>query len=213
QETEPDKARVLFLTYSRSLANYVRQLSLKTGEEPVSVSTFHQWGSQLLRSLYPGLRFVEDKEGVVRHALNTVKKYNKGVVFPKFGENETDERRVNQMLVKFLSEEISWIKGQGIETEEEYLKVKRSGRGNRIPISIDHRKSVFKVLIKYNELLRNHYRCIDYDDVAILLDKHKNDFDESLLPKHILIDEAQDLTPLQLKVLRNFAQKSLTIGA
>ena len=213
KEMASDNPGVLFLTYSRSLASYVRQLSLKTGEEPVSVSTFHQWGIQLLRSLYPGLKFVEDKEEVVRHAFNTVKKYDKEVVFPKFEENKSDGRKINQMLVKFLSEEISWIKGQGIETEEEYLNVKRSGRGNRIHVTMDHRKSIFKVFIKYNELLKNLYRCIDYDDAAILLDKHRNDFDEDMLPKHILIDEAQDLTPLQLKVLRDFAQESLTIGA
>jgi superfamily I DNA/RNA helicase len=202
---------VIFLTYSRTLARFVRQLSLKTHDSPVEVMTFHSWASALLRDLgISKLTYVDDQADVVRHAFNIINKNNTNVNLPKI---EVNENKQKQAINKFLIEEFSWIKAQGIKNREEYLNIKRIGRSNTIRVTSDHRHSIYDVFEKYQQLLKNFYRRIDFDDIAIILNENLNLIPEDRMPDHILIDEAQDLSPMQLKVMALLAKKSFTIGA
>ncbi len=203
---------VLFLAYNKSLTTYIRQLSLKSGDQPVEASTFHQWGIHLLKELgVKNARLIGDKHlEVMKYAFYTVRKRYVDASFPKMSSEKNQARQ----LIKFLMSEISWIKGNGIKSRDDYMNILRSGRGNQIKVSKEHRKTIYDVLEKYNEMLSSpQYRSIDFDDVALLLDRYAGEIPDDKKPDHILVDEAQDLTIMQLKAISKLAKKSLTIGA
>lgn len=204
---------VLFIAYNKALTTYIRQLSLKTGDTPVETTTYHQWGIRLLKEL--GIRNInligESQKEVIRYAYNTVKKYSPDSKFPLF---DKDPLKNFRQLIKFLIAEIAWIKGNGVGSRESYMNVLRSGRGNQIKITRENRTAIYEVFEKYNELLASRkYRSIDFDDVALLLIKHAPYIPKEERPDHVLVDEAQDLTKMQLKAISLLANKSVTIGA
>lgn len=204
---------VLILTFNRALTDYVRQLSLKTGNEPVEAKTFHHWGKTLLKETdYPHTKLIlgDKRKDAIKFALNTIKKRDPNIKLPKMKGNKQFFA-----LVDFLADEIEWIKGSEINTKEEYLNIKRSGRGTQVRVTKQHREAIYDVLEKYNELLHNHrnFQGIDGEDLASIIINHKDQIPIDKRPDHILIDEAQDLHTLQLKAVSSIAKKSLTIGA
>ncbi|OXS74235.1 3'-5' exonuclease [Domibacillus enclensis] len=203
---------VLFMAYNKSLTAYIRQISLKSDSKPVEATTFHQWGLRLVKEIsLSHTHYIGDrKEDVVRHAYHTVLKRNEPLDFPKISDDDTR----NSKLIQFLSDEISWIKGNGLTEWARYADKPRIGRGNQIKVSKQNRYAIFSVFEKYNELLKSYqYKSIDYDDVALLIDQYFHKVSKDQRPAHILIDEAQDLTAMQLKVIAKLARTSLTIGA
>lgn len=208
------KDTVTVLTYSNALTNYVRQLSLKIHSTPLTAKTFHQWGQEMLRYTdYPYTRLIIGKfrKETIKYAKNIVNKYSSNVNFPTMKET----KRPDNALLTFLCDEIEWIKGTGIETREEYLSAKRSGRGTDIRVSKEQRSTIYDVLEKYNELLQRDPRRqgIDGDDLARTLVEKAHQIPENIKPDHILVDEAQDLNTMQIMAISKMAKKSLTIGA
>lgn len=202
--------KVLVLTYNRSLATYVRQLSLKSGPNPVEAMTFHQWGMQLLADVGIGpLGLIGDEqEEAIKFARNIVRKQNPGAQFPLGSRNRAEDRA----QIRFLRDEIAWIKGQGIRSRDEYLRAERTGRGNQV--HQQHRETIYDVLEKYNELLLKRYRKIDPEDVALLLEQHVPRIVRlNIGPSHVLVDEAQDLTASQFRAIAKLTARSLTIAA
>jgi len=205
--------KVMILTFNRTLCNYVRQLSLKTGENPVEASTFHFWALTLLRETnYPHTKLIvgTNRTAAIKFAKNIVNKQMKEAEFPKMSSNNQD-----QELVNFLADEIEWIKGNGIRTKEEYLNITRAGRGTKVRVTKKHRETIFNVLEKYNMLLNKNpkHQGVDSEDLASLLIEHSASIPVHKLPDHILLDEAQDLHTIQLQAINVLGKKSLTIGA
>lgn len=212
-ETKPNDT-ILLLTFSRALTNYVKQLSNKTNSTPLDAKTFHQWAQEMLKETdYPHTRLVlgDQRVNTIKFAKNILNKHGENVTFP----NIKGKKNSDKALLKFLCDEIEWIKGSGITSREDYLEIKRSGRENDIRISKDNRQTIYDVLEKYNELLQNHpkHQGIDGDDLARVIVEKANQIPPGLKPDHILVDEAQDLHTMQLKALSSVSNKSLTIGA
>lgn len=213
KETLPADS-LLVLTFSRALTNYVRQLCRKTISAPINAKTFHQWGQEMLEHTdYPHTRLIvgEKRESAIRFAKNIVNKKYEIVNFPKIKDSSKNDKA----LVRFLCDEIEWIKGAGIKSKNEYLDVIRAGRGTDIRVTKPQRETIYDILEKYNELLSNHpkHLGIDGDDLARILVEKAAQIPEHLKPDHILVDEAQDLHSMQLKAISSIAKKSLTIGA
>lgn len=212
--------RILILTFNRALANYERQLSLKLHNAPLEASTFHNWGQKLLEQTdYPHTKLIlGNKKGnlryeAVQYAKNIVNKQNADINFPQLKKN--NKKSEHLALVKFLGDEIEWIKGSNIKSRNEYFKATRSGRGTDIKVTQQHRQTIYDVLEKYNELLRRHhkYQGVDNEDLAQILVEKAEQIPDEFIQDHILVDEAQDLFTSQLKAIRTFTRKSLTIGA
>lgn len=205
---------ILLLTFSRALTNYMGQLAIKTYDKTIPTKTFHQWGKELLEYTdYPHTRLIlgDYRKDIIRFAKNIINKHRPEVNFP----NMHVKKNQDKVLLNFLCNEIEWIKGTGINSREEYLNVKRSGRGGDIRVTKENREAIYNVLEKYNELLQNHsrYQGIDGDDLARTLVEKSHQIPEEFKPDHILIDEAQDLYTMQLKAISSISKKSLTIGA
>ncbi|AFQ16716.1 3'-5' exonuclease [Bacillus thuringiensis] len=209
----PDES-VLIITFSRPLTNYVRQLSLKTGEYAIEASTFHSWAQSLLKDTnYPHtkLRLGKERNEIIQFAINIIKKNNPSANFPSI-KSVKNERYA---LMQFISDEIEWIKGSNIKNKDEYMSITRAGRGRDIRVTKKHRDTIYTVLQKYNELLQYHpkHQGIDSEDLARILLERINSVPINNRPDHILIDEAQDLNTLQLLSISTAARKSLTVGA
>ncbi|WP_079914820.1 UvrD-helicase domain-containing protein [Paenibacillus sp. 32352] len=201
--------KVLVLTYNKALATYITQMARSSQEEPVGALTFHQWGSMLLReSGISNFRITDDKPFYVKWAKNTVKKYGN----PDLPHIQAARQSAEQALINFLSEEIAWIKNNAIQSRTEYLSAQRTGRGTQIQITRSHRESIYDIYEKYQELLRSK-RYIDFDDIALLIIKNAHLITKDKMTSHVLIDEAQDLTPAQFRAIKLLTAKSLTIAA
>ncbi|WBL16872.1 3'-5' exonuclease [Sutcliffiella sp. NC1] len=213
KETLPADS-LLVLTYTRALTNYTRQLCKKTISTTIDAKTFHQWGQEMIEHTdYPHTRLImgDLRVEAVRFAKNIVNKKFKPVNFPNIEEKSKSDKA----LIRFLCDEIEWIKGAGINSRNDYLDITRAGRGTDIRVTKVHRNTIYDVLEKYNELLLNHYKYqgIDGDDLARILVEKTDQIPNHLRPDHILVDEAQDLHTMQLKAISSIAKKSLTIGA
>ena len=201
--------KVLVLTYNKALATYITQMARVSHDEPVKAMTFHQWGSSLIReSGISNYRISDDKLSFVKWAKNTVKKYGS----PDFPATRAPRLSEEQALLEFLSEEFAWIKNNVITSRAEYLNIERTGRGNQIQITQSHRESIFDVYEKYNEMMKSK-RCIDFEDIALLIVQNSNKISSDKMTSHFLVDEAQDLTPAQFRAIKMMAVRSLTIAA
>lgn len=116
----------------------------------------------------------------------------------------------NDDLKMFIREEISWIKGRGIKTEQEYLDAPRRGRGSKVRLSQADRKMLYGIYCLYETEKAGQ---LDYDDSALKLVDGIYKIPDSVKFDHVFIDEAQDLTKLNLQLLVSIARKSCRIGA
>lgn len=201
--------KVLVLTYNKALATYITQMARSSQEEPVGALTFHQWGSSLLKeSGISSFRITDNKIHYVRWAKNTVKKYGD----PDLPRIQAPRQSEEKALLSFLSEEIAWIKNNAVVSRSEYLEAQRTGRGTHIHINKNHRESIYDIYEKYLELMKSE-RFIDFEDVALLIIKNAHRITRDKMASHVLVDEAQDLTPAQFRVVKLLTAKSLTIAA
>lgn len=217
--------KVLLLTYNNLLKRYIQQLALESGTHRIQAMTVHGWGMQLLGDL--GIKSNDgivtdgeekrEREHFIRFACNTVAKFNSHLTPPSLsvrGVGKGQEPSKFDLLmarVRFLDEEFEWIKGLG-KDRDRYLSEPRTGRGTGIQIQRQHREWIWQVFETYNSLMRKKGR-FDFDDVAVLLDANVHRVPVDLRPSHVLVDEAQDLTVMQLKVIARLAIRSLTIAA
>ncbi len=95
------------------------------------------------------------------------------------------------------------FQGQKISTLDEYLNVKRKGKGNK-KLNKEARERVFKVVTEYKKYMgKNKWIDIDWAQnyCAENLPKHI----KMPLYKHILVDECQDFTSSAFRLLRTLA--------
>lgn len=211
-ETAGKGQNVLFLTYNRALSTYIKQLAKKTTTHtPVEALTFHTWGAQILKDIgvLNTRNIGKEQEAMIAFAKRTVAKYG-DTDFPNIKAKTPKGQEFH--LIKFLKEEVSWIKKNNMNERTKYLNCVRTGRGTQIQVTKLHRESIFDVYEKYQSILAGK-RAHDFDDIALLLQVHERRIPANKRPLHILIDEAQDLNPAQFKVIKLLSVKSLTIAA
>ena len=107
---------------------------------------------------------------------------------------------------KFFEEEIRRvIKGLGMKSVEEYKVVERYGR--KTALSTKQREAVWRVYEAYQRRL-GQAKLHDWSDFApavldtLLVQPVDDPFDD------IIVDEAQDLTPVDLRVIQQFVRPS-----
>jgi superfamily I DNA/RNA helicase len=115
---------------------------------------------------------------------------------------------INPRFLQFIKEEIIWIKACNYMELQEYQSVDRVGRISRVnndgPQKLrknsEQRSAIFEVMIKYDSNLRKINK-IDFQDMALLALKQAKK-NPTIKYTHILIDESQDLTRVQLEFLK-----------
>jgi len=186
--------RVIVLTFSHTLASVTKSLIEELiGPLPpnLEVMTLHSLMIEILNSHSIRLNLPKKEKGdglhkCLQEALRIVRRRENVPVLQR------DE--------KFFEEEIRRvIKGLGLKNLAEYKDVKRYGRKTALhPIQ---RKAVWKVYEAYQKQLAQA-RCNDWADVALLALNTLQGWTIYDFYDDIIVDEAQDLTPVELRVIR-----------
>ena len=187
--------RVAFLTFNRTLARVTRTLiESLIGPLPdeLLVTNIDRWIVDFLGSRDISISPLEEREAMVllQEALTEVR--------------QTGREAVLEQPVDFFRDEIARvIKGGGIRTVEQYLRVERHGR--RSALGPDQRRAVWRVYEAYQRRLAQEEAC-DWRDPALaaydeLVERPlENPFDD------VIIDEGQDLTPVQLRIAQRLVK-------
>ena len=117
-------------------------------------------------------------------------------------ENHKNQYEIIQKLgPDFVSKELSWIQEVMISSREQYLNVKRVGRGNQVQITKSQRNEIYDLLLEqYRKMEKNrqvswellYLNFLKWGDTGVI---KAPQFDA------ILIDEAQDFAPSWIAVV------------
>lgn len=190
---------ILFTTYTNALATYSEQLLTQLlGQPPaqagVKVATIDSLVYHYYATGYGKPNFVDD-EGLacLKVALQTTQ-IPANNVFDRQVRQQTLERLGSAYL---LQEILSVIESWGVSTLEEYLNLERRGRG--VPLKANIREAVWAVYQTWLHLMQAN------NDVTWEIMRRKALQVASQLPSQpynaLVIDEAQDLSPVTLRFL------------
>jgi len=169
--------KILVLTYNDNLARSFQ--SVFNEQKNIEVRKYH---TKCIDLLQLGSRHYDSSDNFIVRILPE---------FPSLSIFSPD----------FLSDEIDWIKDNGINDREAYLAAKRKGRGITVRVSTDQRQTIFDLFERCAEDLRAR-KMIDWGDLPIMT---MNGFKDGTIqnPSYdaILIDEAQDFAPVWIKTV------------
>lgn len=205
--------KVLLVTYNKTLLNYIKyQYEKVENEEEYQESFLGNIKKQVEISTIDSLMFKYFKK-----YQNSNKLELEIATFQI--ENEIIIRAINNILDKyasiklissrnsrFLKDEIEWIKACNIIDIETYQNIDRIGRSNGVsgtPQKLfknsEVREAIFELMMEYDLLLKEN-NIVDFKTMNLMAleeaQKHSRKY------THIVIDESQDLTKVQLEFLK-----------
>ncbi|REJ31672.1 MAG: hypothetical protein DIU83_11685, partial [Bacillota bacterium] len=189
--------RILFVTYTRALINVSEELLVELlGEVPadVHVMTLDAKVKQLIEQSGRPFRPASDKDE--RQALNEVLAELGGPA--SASQPAVFREKIAALRPDYLLEEFDWvIEGRGLDDLQQYLAEDRTGRGIRFDRVT--RTAVWAVYQQFEQKIRerglstwNSYRREAARMARSLDDAQRYDV--------VIVDEAQDLTPVGLSV-------------
>lgn len=192
---EHSGSKVLFLTFNNRLAAVVTELlkRLCNDEEfwRIEVKTLHQWCAGFLRNrCFVNLDKAEDIQ--ITNILDMAILQTRGV-FPS--------SKVFDLSRDFIEDEIRYvIKGRALNSFEDYLQLKRTGRGT--PLGAEDRQVLYKIYSRYQEALGS--RC-DWDDFILKSLTHVQRGVSPGMYSAVLVDEVQDFTEAGMRLIGQIA--------
>jgi superfamily I DNA/RNA helicase len=115
--------------------------------------------------------------------------------------NKADYPILGKLGVRYVEDEIKWIKETDISNRESYLTVERKGRGGDRRLSRNMREQLYEVLLGYQTFL-DEQGFVDWANVPhLVLDGLKSGEISSPNYDAILIDESQDFAPVWIKLV------------
>ena len=213
--------RILLVTFNKTLVNYIKYLYKKV-EDEIGIdylNLFSGGGDNLNdkveiftidRILYK--YFSEhQKSSKCKYEVLTNNRLKYEILADCLAE--ISKRYPDLKLLKhgneaFLLDEIQWIKSCKYLEIEEYQIADRLGRMNKLVSESSHklaknskvRQAIYELMGLYNKTLKSK-SYLDFNDMAILALQQAGKKTERKYT-HILIDEGQDLTRIQLEFLR-----------
>lgn len=209
-----DDDKILLVTFNKTLLNYIKHQYNKVENE-------EQYQANFFASSIKDVNIVTIDSIMykyfIRHQKNNktkLKLANKPTEYKTMIEaiNQISEEYPTIKLISpknshFLLDEIDWIKACAIVDVETYQNIDRIGRANggrgtpqKLVKNSPLRAAIFDLMIKYDTLLR-HQGLVDFKTINLTaLDEVRQHPDEKYT--HIIIDESQDLTKVQLEFLK-----------
>jgi superfamily I DNA/RNA helicase len=202
------QTRVGVFSFTNSLKNFLEASMPKDLDaSAVTVITPHAWMYRFL-----------DQQGFW-NANSVIKQMDKeGYIVQSIRETQSQfpEAKILNKPSGFFEDEIDWIKGRSLRDLEEYKATKRTGRGSQDRVTSSDKEVIWKTLSIYTSYLRKN-GLVDFSDFVLAsLDFIENRGRFSPPFTHIVVDEAQDLSPAALKLLRHLVDpdfNSITIIA
>lgn len=195
--------KVGIFTYANTLSRATGLLIERYELENLNMYTFHRWAMSAYRKTFrQSFDLLEARKGDKRLEKLKISILRLEYLNHRFTDGE--------QYLEFISDEISWIKGKGISTVEEYLEASRKGRGTGTRVTLKDREVIFMIFEEYEN---QKGMKLDFDDFAIKLLRNFDKIPEECKFDHVFIDEAQDLQQIQLQLLRKCARRSLIVAA
>ena len=214
--TKRDKAdgqepRILLTTYTRNLADDLRRqvaqleprlpFTEKLSEPGVMVSGLDRVARMILQQA--GARISPIAQEVIGQPRGRVLTYPRENVWQEVLTLMGDELPEGLRSADFLESEYELIVlPQRVTTLKQYLRVRRPGRG--VALDRSKRAAVWKAIERYRD--RSADLGVTSFDEQLALSAAWLDHEAALgMPRpfrHVLVDEAQDLTPAHLQLLR-----------
>ncbi|ACB84395.1 transcriptional repressor LexA [Natranaerobius thermophilus] len=209
--------KVLVITFTKTLINYINYIynniehettlfSMINSDQNLQIST----ADKIIFHLY---RKYEEKAGIEeREIIPQKEKYrllNQAIKY--ISKKYPDQTVVSDRNVNFLIDEIEWIKSNRYTELEVYQNVDRLGRSRnmeedgpqRILKNSTNREAIFKTMVLYDELMDKE-GYTDFKNMALQVLKG---IEEGVITcdkfTHILVDESQDLSRVQLEIIKN----------
>jgi superfamily I DNA/RNA helicase len=194
--TTTNNGPVLVVTYNNTLVTHLSYLVSETNAQ-VTVESYHLFARGYLNSLglmsYGSIVPDSDRvEALVRTAIASVK-------------NAVGEHTIFGQPVSWFVDEIHWISGMSVTSENEYQEKPRVGR--RTPLVSGLPRSIaWAVYNEYRRVRADAGFTYDWDDLggAVVLALEGDDRPRRY--RHIIIDEGQDLWPADIRSLVNAVQ-------
>lgn len=209
--------KVLVITYNKSLINYVKyiyeEIERNKEEEQLSLGIYESGDNdKLYIKTIDSIMFryfasyIKEERLIIASDKQTTKAMIDAIMSVK--EKYEKVNILDKKNLTFIKEEIRWIKSCNYTDIEEYQTIDRIGRISNNNIESPHklrknsliRQAIFEVMLQYNENLRKD-KLVDYQDVALIaLKQAKSRVEEKYT--HIIVDETQDLTRVQLEFIK-----------
>ena len=183
------------LSFNSRLAIVVSELlkRLCSNEEysRIEVKTLHQWCAWYLRhQCYVRLDKAEDSQ--ISTILDAAIQQTRA---------ESPDSKVFTLSRGFIEDEIRYvIKGRAIATFDEYMQLKRTGRGT--PLGTDERQVIFRIYSRYQQGLDR--RC-DWDDFILKSLHHIRKGVPAGPYVSVVVDEVQDFTEAGMRLIGHIA--------
>ena len=208
---EGREPRILLTTYTRNLADDLRRqvaqleprlsFTERLGESGVMVSGLDRVARMILQRA--GSEITPIAQGVIGQARARVLTYPRGSVWQEVLTLMGDELPEGLRSADFLESEYDLIVlPQRITTLRQYLRIRRPGRG--VALDRFRRAAVWKAVERYRDRSADLGVTSFSEQLALAaawLD-HEAALGSPRPFRHVLVDEAQDLSPAHLQLLR-----------
>jgi superfamily I DNA/RNA helicase len=193
---------VLLVTFNNALVRYLRHLVPATLGD-VTVETYSKFARGYLHSVgemppWGGIANGAQLTALVAGAVMKVRAdYAPG---SRFFDRDRG----------FFVDELAWISGMGISSEEEYLAAERVGR--KIGLDEAHRRAVWQIREAYIAARADNGFVYDWDDIATAVRRNLEVDPRPRMYRHVVIDEGQDLSPEAIRSLKGAVQPGGTVS-
>ena len=200
------KETALFTTYTRSLSHFNGQLidSLLSKQQArrVEVRTIDQLVYEVIKE--SGFSFQTMPPGYNKNVLERILR-----TWLPPGRNEFEQnkrlRRIKKLTLSYLLDEFRWvIEGQQVESLDAYLVASRAGR--KVGFNKSMREAVWSLYEVYTKELEQG----EYVSWETLRQKALDAVKEGMYAKRfdfVIVDEAQDFSPVALALLAELAKE------
>jgi superfamily I DNA/RNA helicase/mRNA-degrading endonuclease RelE of RelBE toxin-antitoxin system len=185
--------KVLILSFNSRLSVVISELLRRLCNDDefnhVEVKTLHQWCAWYLKyACHDKPNKAEDSQ--INASLDNAIRQT---------QQDFPNSKVFTLSRDFIEDEIRYvIKGRAVSTLDDYLQLKRTGRGT--PLGIDERQVIFKIYSRYQQGLG--YFC-DWDDFILKSLRHAKQGIPTGSYVAVIVDEVQDFTEASMSLINH----------
>ena len=206
---------ILLVTYNKTLLNYIKyQYNKVDDKEQLAFEFFINKDKEIEMSTIDGLMYKYFIQSQKRNKTNYMlsERYIEFEVMNQaieaVSENYQDIKVLSPKNNFFLIDEITWIKSCNLIDLDTYQNIDRVGRMNgvgntpqKLLKNSDTRCAIFELMNIYDKiLLKRGY--VDFKTMNILALNEAEHYPNKKY-KHIIVDESQDLTRVQLEFIKS----------
>lgn len=187
--------KILILSFNSRITVVVSELLRRLCNEDefsrIEVKTLHQWCAWFLRyQCHDKPNKAEDSQ--ISESLDSAIRQT---------QQEFPNSKVFTLSRAFIEDEMRYvIKGRAVTTLDDYLQLKRTGRGT--PLGTDERQVIFKIYSRYQQGLG--YFC-DWDDFILKSLRYAKQGIPTGSYVSVIVDEVQDFTEAGMSLINYIA--------